>query len=357
MYWKDWEWAIWCQWVISKAHNNHSILEFDEVHTQLQDKVKGEITSLKIKEKAIEQNNTSMEFNRLIFDNVIDVYKCTLNMISLELNKQNKIYHEIQNDQLNSDYVQSWKNSEFLDLFWKSKDRQMIKSVPNILLSEAKIKSQTFESIASFEEKSKNADLCILNPINYSFTIWREELYKKLFIQKTEFILSWDSNLKVKFNEEANHEDRIQISLEFINKPLTDHFWRVELKNNTFCKLLDNNQLKRVCNDMNQVCIGILESFYCWNRYWETDTLTMSISLLIINENINNFIKSTEDKVLKEIISIKNSGNFNKNLSEQANVMRNENDVKRTRIRPICGRRNPPSFFAKIELNQSVKEE
>ena len=260
MYWTDWFSLIWYKWITSKAHNNHNIIDYEDVPSQAQaiadNLMSDDKSSLKDRMFNIKMIESWRLVSRKITEEASIFIHEMVEKASNKCNKDNDHCYSLKKSKLNKG-IEKWV--EINDLQTKFKKTKDMRLFNEVLDSASKSKEL-------MKDNNQNRDNCIkyLNqeglfsidrPNNIKFKcLVSDNMNKIIDLNIPEF--SQDNKTKVIFSEEFS--DIIIISLSLINPVKNKYYLKLELEENQLVYLDETDSIKVINPLTTEVEIGLL---------------------------------------------------------------------------------------------------
>ena len=266
IWWKHQEeWDLYCtncimficnKWIISKAHNDHALMEKNESILELQSltaKVLSDKNSVsKRRQYAIESSTFSQLLNESFIDEAIDPFIKTISKFK-EQNRQIKERINYTKTKLsNSDII---KYNLTLSRYYFTGNEELLNEVWSTLEKTEKMKEDVDNSVNLFNQETKNNMLCSLEALkSYDFIFELEGI-----MSNHEYLFKLEKNVyaRIVFNNKESDDYKI-VSVSIQDKYDSEWYWKLEFEDSFYLGLTENNLIK-IYSNKNSEKIGLIQ--------------------------------------------------------------------------------------------------
>ena len=299
-------WTTWCsfichKWIVSKTHNEHNIIENEDVVKELQTKWTNELlenrTFTKKIQNYIKGENFCKELNQLIFDSSAETI-CNLLANMKSSFAENLARLSKSNSQELGTAINSLKlNESTIKSFNAKNDLSSVTQVSKALVENINIKKESEKSIENYRIESKRYNLLFEeSPTEYAFSYFTSNLNAegndKLKVGRNPTIEVWIVK--------KNSENKTVVWARINDETKSQWTLKIALEENNFCIIKNNNMVLLNSNDgLTDIC-KLEMKVSKWGMILNHE-LKFKLFFLKIDDKIKENMK-TNNKILIEAI-------------------------------------------------------
>ena len=291
IYWQTWNWEAWSIWIIKKKHEGHQIcsIELQKEITldsaQRLININESVVTIKNKELCRLKNNK--ELADIINNEIIKEYRNKIDTIEEELSMKIENISKEWSEKVKAN-IDEWKDDEeILNEFVKNKDLVKIFKNMEAINSLNQRKEETFKTINEIKYNQKEPKFITSHsPLSYSVSIESNRI--KASEQNYSILLEEESILS---NEKRIKINGLNIQLSLKDSEPMNYYSKVEIKDNSLCKLKDTNKVTKMLSDSN---FYNLNNLVLLNENDQTDKIELEFTVWEETEEVKKFIKETK---------------------------------------------------------------
>ena len=296
--WSDfcqtWKWEVWEIWIIKKKHDGHQICSIKDKKESTLDSAKKLLNQdssvVNIQSKELKRLNNNKQLAKFIKDDLIRKYKSKIDSIDNELDSKISSFHQEYFDKINTD-INVWREEEnILKNYIDTKnEREIFKNIESINILENK-KEETLKLIQEVRNSIKEPRFITSGSPSTSSRFIKSSNIKNP---------SNDYSILLSEGEAISNKKRIKIkdsSIQIVFKDdrPSNYYSKLELKENTLCKLKDVDQIIKFKSDSETYN---LNEFVILNKDEPTDKVELELTLWKETNLVEKFIKDTEETI------------------------------------------------------------
>ena len=290
-YWQTWNWEAWSIWIIKKKHEGHQICSIEEQKEITLDSaqklinINDSVVTIKNKELCRLKNNK--ELADIIKNEIIREYRNKIDTIEEELSQKIENISREWSEKVKAN-IDEWKDDEeILNEFVQNKDLgKTFKNMEAINTLNLR-KEETFKTINEIKNNDKEPKFITSDsPLSYSVTLEGNKI--KASEQNYSILLEEES---ITSNKKRIKINDLNIQLSVNDKEAMNYYSKVEIKDNSLCKLKDTNKILKILSDSKNYN---LNKFVLLNENDQTDKIELELTVWEETEQVKKFINETK---------------------------------------------------------------